>query len=423
MRLRCQVIPAALLLTACCARSSELVLVWNDLTLRAIRYANVPPPMAVRQMAIVHLAMFDTLDGIDRQYKPYLVDGKALNECSPEAGVSAAAHHVLRTLFPKSADILDSHYDAVLAAIPNTAPKTNGIQWGKKVATEFLKLRQFDGAGQSAGYTYADKPGYWNRTPPNYDKPLLPAWGRMKPFALPSAEDFRPPPPPALAGSEWAVQYNHLKRMGATNSTMRTPEQREIALFWADGPGTETPPGHWNKIAQQLARKRGYGLVEAARLFAALNVAMADAGVVCWDTKYTYNWWRPITAIRAGANDGNPATEPDPNWTPLLITPPFPEYTSGHSTFSGAAAAVLRELAGSDEFQFVTTSDGLPGVVRRFRRFSEAASEAGMSRIYGGIHFPAANEQGLESGRKTGEYVARTLFVPIVAREAQSRTE
>ena len=258
---------------------------WNDLTLRAIRYANVPPPMAVRQMAVVHLAMFDTLDGIDRKYKPYLVEREAVGDCSSEAGVSAAAHHALRTLFPKSADILDSHYNAVLAGIPNTAAKTNGIQWGKKVATEFLKLRQFDGAGQSAGYTYADKPGYWNRTPPNYDKPLLPAWGRMKPFALPSAVDFRPPPPPALASSDWAVQYNHVKRIGATNSTTRTPEQREIALFWADGPGTETPPGHWNKIAQQLARKRGYGLVETARLFAALNVAMADAGVVCWDTK------------------------------------------------------------------------------------------------------------------------------------------
>jgi len=423
MRLRCQLILTALLLTAYCARPSELVLVWNDLTLRAIRYANVPPPMAVRQMAVVHLAMFDTLNGIDRKYKPYLVEREARGECSPQAAVSAAAHHVLRTLFPKSADVLDSHYNAILAGIQNSAAKTNGIQWGKQVATEFLKLRQFDGAGQSAGYSYADKPGYWNRTPPNYDKPLLPAWGRMKPFALPSAESFRAPPPPALASSDWAVQYNQVKRIGATNSTTRTPEQREIALFWADGPGTETPPGHWNKIAQQLARKRGFGLVETARLFAALNVAMADAGVVCWDAKYTYNWWRPITAIRAGANDGNPATEPDPKWTPLLITPPFPEHTSGHSTFSGAAAAVLRELAGSDEFQFVTTSDGLPGVVRRFRRFSDAAREAGMSRIYGGIHFAAANEHGLESGRKTGEYVARTLFVPIVAREAQGRAD
>ena len=148
-----------------------------------------------------------------------------------------------------------------------------------------------------------------------------------------------------------------------------------------------------------------------ARLFAALNVALADACIVCLDAKCTYNWWRPSTAIRAGDTDGKPATEPGPKWTPLLITPPFPEHTSGHSTFSGAAAAVLGGLTGSDEFSFVTTSDGLPGVVRRFRHFSDAAREAGMSRIYGGIHFPAANEHGLESGKKVGIHVVRNFFI------------
>ncbi len=401
---------AALVFACHPVRSSELVLVWNDLTLRAIRYANVPPPMAVRQMAIVHLAMFDAANGLDPKYLSYLVTNGAPGECSLEAGTSTAAHHVLRTLFPKSADVLDSHYNAILAAIPNSTAKTNGLQWGRHVANEYLKLRQFDGAGQSAGYAYKDQPGYWKRTPPNYDKPLLPAWGRMKPFAIKSPEDFNVAPPPALASSDWASQYNYLKTIGATNSTVRTPQQREIALFWADGPRTETPPGHWNKIAQQLARKKNYDLLETARLFAALNTAMADAAIVCWHAKYTYNWWRPVTAIRGGDSDDNPQTEPDPNWTPLLITPPFPEHTSGHSTFSGAAASVLAEFSGSDEFQFVTTSDGLPGVVRRFQRFSEAAREAGLSRIYGGIHFPAANENGLETGRKVGEYVARTLF-------------
>ena len=392
---------------------AELVLVWNDLTLRAIRYANVPPPVAVRQMAVVHLAMFDAQDGIERKYKPYLVDRRAPGGCSPEASVATAAHHTLRTLFPKSADVLDSHYQAMLAAIPNSGAKTNGIQWGRQVATEFLKSQQFDGGGQAVGYAYSDKPGYWARTPPNFDKPLLPGWGRVKPFALPSAAEFRPPQPPALTSSNWAAEYNLVKSIGATNSTTRTAEQREIALFWADGSGTETPPGHWNKIAQQLARRRNYDLLDTARLFAALNMAMADAGVVCWDTKYAYNWWRPVTAIRAGEKDGNPATEPDSNWWPLINTPPFPEHTSGHSTFSGAAAAVLAELSGSDEFQFTTVSDGLPGVVRRFRRFSDAAREAGLSRIYGGIHFPSANEGGLESGRKVGTFVACEFLQPL----------
>ena len=388
---------------------AQLVTVWNDLTLRAIRYANVPPPVAVRQMAIVHLAVYDAANGVERRFKPFRIES-APKECSLEASVSAAAYHSLRTLFPKSAESFDSHYRAILSAIPNNASKTNGIEWGKQVAREYLKLRQFDGAGQSTSYNYDTRPGYWQRTLPNFDKPLLPNWGRVKPFAIPSAEQFRPASAPPLASAEWAAQYNLVKAVGATNSTTRTPEQREIALFWADGANTETPPGHWNKIAQQVVEKKSYGIVESARLFAALNVALADPGIVFWDAKYTYNWWRPITAIRAGETDGNPATEPDPNWLPLIPTPPFPEHTSGHSTFSGAAAAVLAELTGSDEFQFVTTSDGLPGVVRRFRRFSDAAKEAGMSRIYGGIHFPAANEQGLESGRKVGLYVVQNFF-------------
>ena len=415
MTLHRQLLLAALVFTCHPVRSAELVLVWNDLTLRAIRYTSVPPPMAVRQMAIVHLAMFDTANSLDPKYHSYLVTNAAPGDCSVEAGTSTAAHHVLRTLFPKSADLLDSHYNAILAAIPNSAAKTNGLQWGKHVANEYLKLRQFDGAGQSAGYTYKSKAGYWKRTPPNYDKPLLPAWGRMKPFAIKSPEEFSAGAPPALGSSEWASQYNYLKAIGATNSTVRTPQQREIALFWADGPRTETPPGHWNKIAQQLARKKNYALLDTARLFAALNMAMADAAIVCWHTKYTYNWWRPVSAIRAGDSDDNPQTEPDVHWTPLLITPPFPEHTSGHSTFSAAAAAFLAEFSGSDEFQFVTTSDGLPGVTRRFERFSDAAREAGSSRVYGGIHFPAANEMGLATGSKIGLHIARTMLEPTVA--------
>src|SRR5687767_11064054 len=249
MLVRCQFVVVALLLTSSCTRAAELVLVWNDLTLRAIRYANMPPPTAVRHMAIVHLAMFDTLDGLQNRYLPYLVTNAAPQECSREASLSAAAYHTLRTLFPKSADLLDSHQNAVLAAIPNDAAKTNGIQWGKSVAAQYLKLRQFDGAGQSAGYSYVDQAGSWKKTPPNYDKPLLPAWGRMKPFAIQSAEQFRAQAPPLLNSSEWATEFKEVKRIGATNSTARTPQQREIALFWADGPRTETPPGHWNKIA------------------------------------------------------------------------------------------------------------------------------------------------------------------------------
>ncbi|MGE3312994.1 MAG: phosphatase PAP2 family protein [Limisphaerales bacterium] len=392
---------------------SDLIAVWNDLTLGAIRHANVPPPAAVRQLAIVHLAVYDTANGIDRRYQPYAVEEGVGREGSMEAAVSMAAHHCLRALLPKSSDEADSHLRAILAAIPNGPAKSNGMDWGRRVAAEILRLRQLDGAGRSVRFVYDGGPGFWVRTPPNYDQPMLPNWGSMKPFAIPGVEGFLPPPPPRLSSPEWIEQLSWVRRIGATNSAVRTPEQREIALFWADGPRTETPPGHWNRIAQQVAQKRSLDMIDAARLFAALNVALADAGIVCWEAKYRFNGWRPITAIRQGELDGGGAPGADSKWTPLVINPPFPEHPSGHSTFSGAGAAVLASLIGTDEFDFVTTSDGLPGVVRRFHRFSDAAAEAGVSRIYGGIHFPAANEGGLESGRKVGEFVASNWFRPI----------
>jgi membrane-associated phospholipid phosphatase len=190
--------------------------------------------------------------------------------------------------------------------------------------------------------------------------------------------------------------------VGGVGGAARTRDQTEVALFWADGEGTVTPPGHWNRIAGGVAAARGLPLVEAARLFALLNAAMADAAVVCWDCKFRFDVWRPVTAVR----------EADPTWAPLLPTPPFPAYTSGHSSFSGAAAAVLAASFGADEVPFATTSDGLPGVTRSFRSFSAAAGEAGMSRIYGGIHWSFDNTAGLACGREVGAAVVRRFGRP-----------
>ncbi|MCI0537587.1 MAG: hypothetical protein L0Z50_20425, partial [Verrucomicrobiales bacterium] len=203
------------LLCLCCdkATGAGLVTVWNDLTLRAIRYGNVPPPVAVRQMAMVHLAICEAANGVEGRYKPFQVEAGP-KECSLEASVSAAAYHSLRTMFPKSAESFDSHYRAILSVIPNTSAKTNGIEWGKRVAKEFLKLRQFDGAGQSTSYNDDTRPGYWQRTLPNFDNPLMPNWGHVKPFAIRSVEELRPPPPPLLNSTEWAAQYNLVKVMG-----------------------------------------------------------------------------------------------------------------------------------------------------------------------------------------------------------------
>ncbi len=210
------------------------------------------------------------------------------------------------------------------------------------------------------------------------------------------------PGPPALNSAAYTAAFREVKALGGRQGSRRTEDQTQIALFWADIAGTATPPGHWNEIAQTVARQRGITLAENARLFALLNMSLADAGVYCWIIKFNYGFWRPITAIQRADEDGNPDTDADASWEPLIETPPFPSYTSGHSTFSGAAAAVLASFFGTDRVRFTSNSDGLPGVTRTFDGFWAAAEEAGMSRIYGGIHWQFDNTDGLTAGRETG---------------------
>ena len=227
-----------------------------------------------------------------------------------------------------------------------------------------------------------------------------------------SGSQFRPAPPPTLTSVEYAMAFDEVKDLGGdgiNTPTQRTAEQTEIARFWADGAGTASLAGHWNSIAEGVAQQRGNSLTENARLFAMLNIAMADAYISSWDAKYTYDFWRPVTAIREAGTDGNPATEADPNWTPLLVTPPIPSYTSGHSTVGSAAAAVLSDLFGPD-VRFATGSEGLPGVTRTFDGFSAAAAEVARSRLYGGIHFDFDNRVGLAAGRSLGHYVSENVL-------------
>ena len=229
---------------------------------------------------------------------------------------------------------------------------------------------------------------------------------------MPASAHFRPLGPPALDSARYADAYNEVKANGSVASAMRTPDQTQTALFWADGAGTETPPGHWNSIAQDVAAARGNTMAQNARLFALLNAAMADAAICAWEAKYQFNNWRPVTAIRNGTDDGNAATVADPLWTPLLVTPPFPDYVSGHSTFSAAAAGVLALFYGSDQVAFTARSDFLPGVTRSFTSFSDAASEAAMSRVYGGIHFRFASEDGMTAGGEISEWVFTHILQP-----------
>ena len=388
---------------------TDSVIDWNANLLNAVRIDRTAPPLASRNMAMVHTAIYDAVNAISKTYQVYHVDTVAPADASAEAAVAAAAHRVLVELYPKQKVTFDAELAFSLAEIPDGTAEDSGVALGEFVAEQILDWRSNDGSNTVVAYNPGTQPGEWQPTPTDYAGAVLPQWPSVTPFALTSGSQFRPDGTFALNSAEYTADFNQVKELGRFDSTTRTAEQTEIAKFWADGGGTYTPPGHWNQIAEQTAVSQGNTLLENARLFALLNIGLADAGIAAWDAKYTYNSWRPITAIRQADTDGNPNTISDPTWKPLIVTPPFPEYISGHSTFSGAADAVLTSFFGNN-LSFTTNSIGLSGVNRSFNNFTAAASEAGISRIYGGIHFLKANEDGLKTGRDVGSYVVENFL-------------
>jgi len=383
---------------------ADVVTQWNTAALDAIRAGRTAPPIASRSLAILHASMYDAVNGIDRTHEPYLVQSVVPASVSREAAATAAAHEALVNLFPAAASSFDTLYAAILATIPNGPQKTAGIMWGDLVANQILAFRANDGSNATVLPPGGSAPGVWVPTPPAFAPYLLPQWGFVAPFAINSTSQFRPPGPPSLESQQYAADYNEVKQLGAAVGSTRTEEQTQIALFWADGAGTKTPPGHWNSIAQTISAAQGSTLEANARLFALLNIAMADAAICAWDAKYTFHFWRPVTAIAFA--------EPQLNWMSFIVTPPFPDYVSGHSTFSGAAATVLALFYGTDDLPFTTGSDFLPGVYRSFPTCLDAAEEAAVSRLYGGIHFRSANEDGLQAGISIGEWTATHYLLP-----------
>jgi len=399
-------------LSAGLSARADVVTDWNNAALNAIRGNRTAPPQASRGLAILHTSIYDAVNGIDRRHEPYFVPGKVLASASRKAAASAAAHTALSALFPTNAPAFDALHASILNGIPNGPQKAAGIAWGRSVANQILAWRATDGFNATVAPPPALAPGDWVPTPPALALYLTPQWGFLTCFAMTGHAQFRPPGPPALSSAEYAAAFNEVKAFGAATNSVRTADQSEIARFWADGAGTETPPGHWNSIAQDVGAALGNTMEQNARLFALLNVAMADAAICAWDAKYAFHNWRPVTAIREAANDGNPATEPDAAWSSFIVTPPFPDYVSGHSTFSGAAATVLALYYGTDDISFTTGSDFLPGVLRSFTSFSAAADEAMNSRLYGGIRFRFANEDGLHAGVDVGEWTFSNYMQP-----------
>ncbi|MGH8550136.1 MAG: phosphatase PAP2 family protein, partial [Methylococcales bacterium] len=367
---------------------------------------------AARAFAMMHIAIFDAVNGIEAHREPYHVARKAPSGALPEAAVATAAYEVLSALYPKLNPVLKEPYQKSLGHLPEGQAKSRGQEYGRYVAKRILKLRSRDGANTKVSYSPPAGAAHWQPTAPAFGSGLLPVWEVLKPFAMKSPSQFRAPAPPALNSPEYVKAFNEVRAYGGVNSTERTAEQTLVAYFWEDGPGTVTPPGHWQIIAQQISKQRGLSMPENARLFGLLSLVQADAAVASWETKYHWNYVRPVTAIaRETGDDGNPETTPDPSWVNLIPWPPFPAYTSGHSTFSGGSARLLARFFGSDASAFCGESPdprrwpALSGVKRCWDSFSQAVEEAGQSRIYGGIHWQFDNQAGLTAGRALADYV------------------
>ena len=398
------------------------VLDWNSIALDVLRAEATHPPKVGRDLAIVHAAVFDAVNSVEGGYTPIVgLLSIPTGGVSLDAAVAAAAHDCLVSLYPAQQADLDQHLADVLAGIPAGTARDNGLVVGAAAAAASLAWRANDGWDAPSSYVPNPIPGHWRPTPPAYAPALAPQWGDVLPFGVADIQAHVPGPPPALDSAEYAAAWQQVRDLGGTVSMIRTADQEQIAEFWNDTPGrTAAPPGKWNLIAQTLAEQAGTDLAENARLFALLNISLADVGVVAWRTKFTYDLWRPEDAIRLADTDGNPDTDAQVDWEPLWPSPPFPEYVSGHSTFSGAGSTLLALFFGTDDIAFTIPAgwDVLPGVTRSYASLSEAAEEAGMSRIYGGIHFSFSDVAGRAAGGAIASEVFENVAVPEPAAAA-----
>jgi hypothetical protein len=390
------------------ATSVNPVIEWNRTLLVILRTPGAQPSTihSTRSFAMLHAAIFDAVNNIDRDFEPYAVRHPHVSRrASAEAAADQAAHDVLISLYPSFAATLDSELQQDLAQIPYGRDKADGIEEGQDVAAAILALRKNDGsAAVLPPFAPKNQPGSYQLTPPNFAPADFIQWPQVTPFALARANEFRPGPPPQLTSEEYTLSFNEVKSLGLITSATRTTDQTQIGLFW-----NGNIQDFWNEIAQTAALTRHLDLAQSAHLFALLNISLADTAIAFFDTKYTYDLWRPVTAIQLASTDNNPETGQDSTWIPLSTkTAPDPSYPGAHSAISAAAAEVLR-LSLGDQITFDVTSESLAGVTRHFTHFSEAGEEAGLSRIYAGQHFRFDHL----AGKRLGQQVARAVLSSV----------
>jgi hypothetical protein len=380
----------------------DTVTQWNLTLIAGLEAAGSPPPFAARIAAIVQASVFDAVNGINRHFTPYHVRPGAPHGASGDAAAAEAAYTALVGLLPEQKAIFDTQLSSSLAQIlddpsqPGPAVE-RGLNWGQTVAQDILAWRATDGFDTVLPpYKPGTGAGDWQPTPPIFLAPQFRQFARMTPFGLTSPAQFLPAGPPSLLSSEWAQDLAEVQTLGSATSSVRTPEQTDIAKFWQD----DTPAALWNRVADQLATANDLPLVENARRLALMNIALADATIAVWNAKNTYNFWRPVTAIRATS---------EPTWTPLLVTPAFQEYPSAHSGVSSAAATVLAAFYGGHT-QFTVTSAGFGNATRTFNSFSAAVQEVQDARIFAGFHFRFSTRDGATLGNEVGDYITANLM-------------
>lgn len=412
MRLTFPIAVFALASTLAAGAHADVVTDWNKSTVDEIRKLGLGPNPATRALAITHIAVFDAVNAITRSHQPYHALLTVTSPASPEAAAASAAYQALVLQFPNEKATLDAQLTESLSTIPDGPAKQHGIEIGKAAAVDIFTLRIGDGSSGTGTYPSSTDAGKWRPTPrADLSTPLAalePWWRFVTPFALTSPAQFRPAAPPPITSAAFATAYQETKSLGKIDSPIRTADQTQVANFWKQA--THVP---FNAIARSVSNLKALTVEQNARLFALLNITLADTRIAVWDAKYEYGYWRPITAINTDTDYGNAAVQADTSWLPLLETPNHPEYPSGHSTTGGGGARLLENLFGSDAVSFAVSSDTLLGVVRGFTKFSEAEQENADSRVYAGIHYRFSNEAGIALGHQVADYVTSNYLKPL----------
>lgn len=384
---------------------ADMVTDWNDQAVAMLAVRPLPSPVADRIMAMMHVAIFDAVNAVEPRYRPYLQRIAIEAPVSKEAAAAAAAAAVLAGLRPDAAVEVDAQLTASLSAIAEGPEKASGVKLGKTAAERILAARANDGAGATDTYRPKTKPGVYIPTPLTATS----TWPGVKPFAMQSGSQFRPPPPIALTSAQWIADYNEIKKFGSRNSTERSARQTEDARFWL-----MVGPVSYYPMARQLVAQKHMSLLDSARFLALVSVAIEDSYIAVMDAKYTYEFWRPVTAIRNGDQMRNSAMARDAAWLPLGETPMHPEYPCAHCIASGAFASVVETLFGSaDVPELSMTSPTAPGVTHHWTNIRAYTNEVSEARIWAGFHYRFSTRVGQEMGRKIGQHVARSVMQPI----------